>query len=296
VVELTRSPPRGGLQAALAGIAGDPTLELAYPVGEAERLVDFDGRPVEIPSGSETTRIVREGRTLAVLAHRPGAFDYEQLVDEVSAAARLALENERLQAEMQARLEELRASRSRIVAAGDAERRRLERDLHDGAQQRLVGLSLSLRHLRGRMSGADGRLAQAEDELRRAAAELRELAHGIFPAALADEGLGAALEALAEEGSVPIRIQHAPETRFDAPIETAAYTVVAEAARTATSALTVAARAAGGRLVVEVETAASGELDLTSLEDRVGALDGRLAVVPGTDGGVTIRAELPCES
>jgi signal transduction histidine kinase len=296
VVELTRSPPRGGLQAALAGIAGDPTLELAYPVGEAERLVDFDGRPVEIPSGSETTRIVREGRTLAVLAHRPGAFDDEQLVDEVSAAARLALENERLQAEMQARLEELRASRSRIVAAGDAERRRLERDLHDGAQQRLVGLSLSLRHLRGRMSGADGRLAQAEDELRRAAAELRELAHGIFPAALADEGLGAALEALAEEGSVPIRIQHAPETRFDAPIETAAYTVVAEAARTATSALTVAARAAGGRLVVEVETAASGELDLTSLEDRVGALDGRLAVVPGTDGGVTIRAELPCES
>jgi signal transduction histidine kinase len=295
VVELTQSPPPGGLRAALARIAGDPTLEVAYPVGEDGRLVDARGQPLEIAPGSETTRIVREERTVAVLAHRPGVLDDEPLVDEVSAAARLALENERLQAEVRARLEELRASRSRIVEAGDAERRRLERDLHDGAQQRLIGLSLSLGLLRGRTTGADGPLAEAEAELRQAAVELRELAHGIFPAVLADEGLGAALEALAEEARVPIRIDDVPETRFDAPIETAAYTVVAEAARTATAPLTVAASAARGTLTVEVETARSDELDVTFLEDRIGALDGRLAVVPGVDGEATIRAELPCE-
>jgi signal transduction histidine kinase len=296
VVELTQSPPPGGLRAALAAIAGDPTLEVAYPVGEEGRLVDARGQPLELAPGSETTRIVREEQTVAVLAHRPGVLDDQPLVDEVSAAARLALENERLESEVRARLEELRASRSRIVEAGDAERRRFERDLHDGAQQRLIGLSLSLGLLRGRATRADGPLAEAEAELRQAAVELRELAHGIFPAVLADEGLAAALEALAEEGRVPIRIENVPETRFDAPIETAAYTVVAEAARTATAPLTVAASTTRGTLVVEVETAKSDELDVTFLEDRIGALDGRLAVVPGADGEATIRAELPCES
>jgi signal transduction histidine kinase len=296
VVDLTRSPPPGGLRESLARIAGDPALVLAYPVGEAGRLVDAEGLPVEVETDRETTRLVHDGETVAVLAHRPGVFADEQL-EEVTAAARLALENERLQAEVQARLEELRSSRARVVETGDAERKRLERDLHDGAQQRLVGLALSLRLVRGRMTGVGAeRLDEADAELRQAAVELRELAHGIFPAVLADEGLGAALEALAEEGRVPIRITGVPDTRYEPPVETAAYTVVAEAARTATSALTVAATEASGRLVIEVETAGSGELDVTSLEDRIGALDGRLVLATAANGSVAIRAELACAS
>jgi signal transduction histidine kinase len=296
VVELTRSPPPGGLRDVLAGIAGDPALVLAYPLGEPERLVDGRGRPVELHSDLETTSLVQDGRAVAVLGHRPGLLDDEHLVEEIAAAARLALENERLQAEVRARLQELRASRTRIVGAGDAERKRLERDLHDGAQQRLVGLSLSLRLLRGRMADADGKLEEAENELRQAAAELRELAHGIFPAVLADEGLGAAVEALAEEARVPIRITGFPDARYDASVETAAYTVVAEAARAATDTVAVGATVSAGTLVVEVESHDGDALDLTALEDRIGALDGRLLVVPRANGTVTIRAELPCAS
>jgi signal transduction histidine kinase len=296
VVELTQSPPPGGLGHALARIVGDPGLALAYPLGDGSRLVDAEGRPVELPPASETTSLVQDGRTVAVLAHRPGVLDDEQLVEEVAAAARLALENERLQAEVKARLDELRSSRARIVEAGDAERKRLERDLHDGAQQRLVGLSLSLRLLRSRVDDADGRLERAESELRRAAAELRELAHGIFPAVLADEGLGPAVEALAEEGHVPIRIRGIPDQRYEASIETAAYTVVAEAVRAATDTVDVGATASAGTLVVEVATRNGAAVDLTALEDRIGALDGRLTVRPEAGGGTRIRAELPCAS
>jgi signal transduction histidine kinase len=298
VVELTQSPPAGGLRDALARIVGDPALVLAYPLGEARRLVDAQGGPVELSKDLETTSLVQAGETVAVLAHRPALLD-DQLVEEVAAAARLALVNERLHAEVRARLEQLRSSRARIVEAGDAERKRLERDLHDGAQQRLVGLSLSLRLLRGRMTD-DGRTArrleEAEAELRRAAIELRELAHGIFPTVLTDEGLGAALEALAEEGRVPIRVSAMPDTRYDPSIETAAYTVVAEAARTATSKLSVEATASESTLVIEVRTGGENALDVTALEDRLGALDGRLLVIPGANGGITIRAELPCAS
>jgi len=301
VVELAQSPPPGGLREVLSGIVGDPELLLAYPLRETGNLVDAHGRPVELPAGRETTSLMRDGRPVAVLAHKSGLLDDEQLVEDVTSAARLALENERLQAEIQARLEELRASRARIVEAGDAERKRLERDLHDGAQQRLVGLSLSLRLLRSQLAdGGDGealpQLAAAETELRNATVELRELAHGIFPAVLADEGLAAAVEALAEEARVPIRIRSLPERRYDAPIETAAYTVVAEAARIATSTLVVAAKASPGALVVEVETQDGDALDVAALEDRLGALDGRLVLVRTDNGRVTIRAELPCAS
>jgi signal transduction histidine kinase len=219
----------------------------------------------------------------------------------VTAAARLALENERLQAEVRARLEELRASRARIVEAGDAERKRLERDLHDGAQQRLVGLSLSLRLLRSRVHAEASaemaaRLDEADSELRTAIAELRELAHGIFPAVLADEGLAAAIEALAEEAAVPMRIDAVPEERFAASVETAAYTLVAETARAATSPLVLCAGRLGGSLSVTLETDLDERFDLVALEDRVGALGGRLALERGANGRVTISAELPCGS
>ena len=300
VVDLSRSPPPGGLRDLLADLVGDPELVLAFPLGSSARLVDSQGRSVELASGQQRTPLVRDGITVAVLGHAPGRLSDVQLVDEVAAAARLALENERLQAEVRARLEQLRTSRARIVASADAERKRLERDLHDGAQQRLVGLALSVRLAQAELSPAAGaatleRLGEAEAALRLAVEELRELAHGIFPAVLTDEGLAAAVEALAEEGRIPIRIGALPEGRFAPAVETAAYNVVAEAARTAPGGITVGAACDGAALVLEVDAPAGGPLELVQLEDRVRAIDGRLAVQP-RNGRITIRAELPCDS
>ena len=301
VVELAQSPPPGGLRDVLAGTVGDPGLTLAYPIDAPGRLVDAQGHPVELDDRREQTTLIRDGRVVAVLSHAPGLLDDEQLVDEVAAAARLALENERLQAEVQARLEELRASRARIVEAGDSERRRLERDLHDGAQQRLVGLSLSLRLASARLAPDTGAeavasLDEADVELREAIAELRDLAHGLFPAVLADEGLAAAIEALAEDERVPVQIRGLAEGRFAPQVETAAYTVVAEAARASTAGVVVETRRSGHALLVDVETRYDLGLDLVALRDRVGALDGQLAVERDEDGIVTLHAELPCES
>jgi signal transduction histidine kinase len=290
VVDLAQSPPPGGLRDALAGIVGDPGLILVYPVAPG-RLVDARGIPAKPAPGQQRTSLIRERNVVAVLGHAPGLLDDEQLVDEVTAASRLALENERLQAEVRARVEELRASRARIVEAGDAERKRLERDLHDGAQQRLVGLALSLRLLCSRLAIPE--LERAEAELRLAVEELRELAHGIFPAVLVDEGFAAAVEALAEDTRVLVHIEGLPEGRLPAAVETAAYTVVAAGA---SSRLVVGATVTEGVLAVDLETDAIEGLDTVGLEDRLGALDGRLAVGPGADGRSWIHAELPCAS
>jgi len=287
VVELADSPEPGGLRDVLATNLGDPSLQIAYPIADGARHVDAQGRPVRLDG--VVTPLVRGEGTVAVLVHRPGLLDDAGLVEEVTAAARLALENERLQAEVRAQLEDLRASQARIIATGDAERRRLERDLHDGAQQRLVALSLLLRLARTNVDGAtDERLAKAEEELRQALAELRELAHGIYPEALGEDGLAAALEALAETSPVPVKIGTLPEERFDTTIESTAYFVVAELVRRSGSGpVTVGVGRVDGQLIVEVGAVAAG--DLTDLEDRVGALDGRLVVEPGR-----IRAEIPC--
>jgi signal transduction histidine kinase len=300
VVDLGGAPPPGGLRDVFAGIVGDPELVLAYPVGESGRLVDYRGRPVDLPQRQEHTNLVRSAEPVAVLSHAPGLLRDEQLVDELTAAARLALENERLQAEVHARVEELRRSRARIVEAGDAERKRLERDLHDGAQQQLVALSLSLGLLRTRLAGDGGSassapLEEADSELRRAIAELRSVAHGLFPAVLAEEGFAAAVAALSEEARVPIDIRRLPGERCSARAETAAYTVVASVAGTATSSVTVDADRHGGKLLVEVETTDS-DVDVLELEDRVRAADGLLEVTRSADGRLTICAEVPCGS
>ena len=293
VVELAQSPPPGGLRDLLAVIVGDPGLVLAYPL-DSGRLVDAHGLTVDVPLGHQQTRVVLDGRTVAVLGHAPGALRDEQLVAEVTAAARLALENERLQAEVRSRLEDLRASRARIVAAGDAERKRLERDLHDGAQQRLVALSLSLRLARLKVPES-AELERAEQELASAIEELRELAHGIFPAVLADDGLSAAVHALVEEAPTPVRIGELPERRFDSSLESAAYAVVAETVRAASGSVLVSASANDGVLAVELAAPGVNGLDVVALEDRLGALDGRLDVLQAA-GVTTIHAELPCES
>ena len=175
------------------------------------------------------------------------------------------------------------------------------RDLHDGAQQRLVTLSLALRLARTRLGpGVDpalaGRLDQAEAELRAALGDLRELAQGIFPVILAEEGLPAAVEALAEAVAVPIEITALPDERLGTSVEAAAYFVVSEAVRRATAGpLRVSAGRRDGRLVVEVE-GDSVPAEITDLQDRAGALDGSVTVVPGPGGRAAIRAEIPCES
>jgi signal transduction histidine kinase len=312
VVELGQSPAAGGLREMLARSLGDPDLQVAYPLGEPERLVDATGAAVDLAkrAGRAVTPLTRREQTVALLSHRPGLLDDPAIVDEVIAATRLAVDNERLQAEVLAQLQELRASRVRIVTTGDAERQRLERDLHDGAQQRLVGLALALRLARARLSaGADSDLRalldQADERLSAGIGELRELAHGIYPVALTEEGLAAAVEALAEHTSTPITVIHMPQGRFPNPVETAAYFVIAEttgymATLDAASGVTVDVRHDGGRLVIEVTEEAAGnpgpELDarLTGLADRVGAVGGQLRVGQAASGGVTIGAEMPC--
>jgi signal transduction histidine kinase len=297
VIELAESPPPGGLRDVLAGVLHDRSLVLAYPLADG-RLADARCRAVELTG--EITPIVRGGQQVALLSHRPGLLDEPALAEEVAAAARLALENERLQAEARSQLEELRASRCRIVQSGDAERRRLVRDLHDGAQQRLVTLSLALRLARTRL-GRDPDLALAERidqagaELRAALADLRELAQGIFPVILAEEGLSAAVEALAEAAPIPLEITTLPDGRLGSSVEATAYFVVSEAVRRcAAGTLKVSAARRNGRLVVEVE-GDSAPAEITDLQDRAGALDGSVAVVHGPDGRPILRAEIPCE-
>jgi signal transduction histidine kinase len=272
----------------------DPSLQLAYLVGRGS-LVDARGRPL-ILSG-EVTPLIRGGHEVAQLSHRRGLLDDPGLAEEVAAAARLALDNERLQAETHAQLTLLQASRTRIIATGDAERRRLERDLHDGAQQRLVGLSLHLAQLRLKPDldqALAQRIDQAEHELRSTLAELRELAHGIFPTVLADEGLAAAVETLAENTAIPIHITALPDQRFDPVVEAAAYFVVTEALTGgASSHFQVDIRRNNGKLVIELEGDRAPDR-LLDIEDRVGALDGIAAVKHDLDGRVRLRAEIPC--
>jgi signal transduction histidine kinase len=302
VVELGRSAAFGGVRDALAAALGEPELRLAYRRTAADEYVDADGHVVELQPGPDqaVTPLLRRGQEIAALVHHRRLLDDRGLLEEVVAGARLAVENERFQAEVRAQLESLRASRARIVETGDAERRRLERDLHDGAQQRLVGLSLALRMVRSEL-GTDpdpasvARLDEAESELREALAELRELAHGIFPAALAEEGLAPAVEALAEQSVVPLQLNGLPDDRFDESVEAAAYFLIAEAVKRSDGhGVAVQASRRDGKLVVELRSDGALTDDLTDLEDRIGALDGRLYLEQDDDGGVKVRAELPC--
>jgi signal transduction histidine kinase len=297
VVEIAASPPVGALEQSLARRLGDPGLRLAYPLADG-RHVDGLGRELAL-TGAETP-LVRDGVEVALLVHSPDRPPDGEVIEEVVSTTRLVLENERLRAELGAQLEDLRASRGRIVEAADRERRRLERDLHDGAQQRLVGLSLSLGLQRWRLGARPdpplrARIDEADAELRAALDELRSLARGIFPAVLDDEGFAAAVEALAEEAAVPPRIERLPGERFAQPAETAAYLVVNQTLRANPAPIRVAADRREDRLMLEVECERVPD-DLSHLEDRVGALDGTIEVAHLPGGRVKIRAEVPCES
>ena len=419
------------LRDAIADALGDPTLELAYRLEEDDRYVDFQGRTFDLPgpgSGRRATPVEREGRRVGALVHDETLADQPELVESVAAAVALALDNERLEAELRAQWvylntvvdtaasllvtigvdgvirnlnpatvaasgyddaeqvrgrhfwdvfiadwerdamvarfraaapdhppaeyenafvnargehrviawrsaplrdeagnvarivvgglditlrkqqeEELRASRARLVAAGDDERRRLERNLHDGAQQRLVALSLTLRLAQAKVGSdpdaANELLGGASEELSQALDELRELARGIHPAVLTDRGLRAALEGIAARTPLPVELE-VPADRLPEPIEAAAYYVVSEAItnvvkHAAASAVDVRVAAVNGSVVVEVADDGVGAADpdsgsgLRGLADRLSALDGRLRVESPPSGGTRVVAEIP---
>jgi signal transduction histidine kinase len=312
VVELGKSPPPGGLQEMLGRTLGDSTLRLAYALDGQKELIDAKGKGVDVAAGLAQTRIAREGRTIALLLHRPGLLDDPAVVEEVAAATRLALDNERFHAEVLGRIEDLRASRTRIVAAGEAERRRLERDLHDGAQQRLLSLSLALGFTRAQVKeGADSTILplidDAEGRLRGAIDELREVAHGIYPAVLSSDGLRAAVDALRERASIPINVTSLPDDRLPVSVESAAYFLIAEitgpvAVHVGATKATVDARRVGDSLVITVRADGAQRADggperrFIDLEDRIGALGGQLHVEYNEPAQLTVRAEIPCAS
>jgi PAS domain S-box-containing protein len=419
------------LRDAIAEALGDPTLELAFRLDDEQRFVDRDGRAFELPGpGSRRVASIveRDGHPVGALVHDESLCDQPELIESVSAAVALALDNERLEAELRAQYgylntivetarsllvtidtdgvirnlnpatveasgygsydevrgkyfwdvfiddserramlarfraaapdfpaaeyenaftnargerrviawssaplvdergkvvrlvaggvditlrkqqeEELRASRSRIVAAGDEARRRLERNLHDGAQQRLVALSLALRLAQARLASdpaaADELLSGASEELSQALEELRELARGIHPAVLTDRGLRAALEGLAARTPLPVELD-LPAERLPEPIEAAAYYVVSEAVTNVVkhaqaTAVDVRVSAVNGSVVVEVADDGVGAADpesgsgLRGLVDRLAALDGRLEIDSPESGGTRVVAEIP---
>jgi signal transduction histidine kinase len=312
VARLNETPQRGELHEALARALGDPSLELAYWLPRDERFVDAAGRPVELPkpdSGRAVTRVEREGRYVAALVHDPMLDEQHGHVEAVASAASLALENERLDAELRAKVAELRASRERMLRVGLEERRRLERDLHDGAQQRLVSTALNLRlareRLRDKPDSAEDLLSSAGDELDAALEELRELARGIHPAVLSDRGLAAALETLAHRAPVPVEVDSVPRERLPEAVELAAYFVVAEALTNVAkyahaSHARVSIQQENGRVVVAVEDDGVGGADpaegtgLRGLADRLGILEGRLEVDSEAGRGTTVTARIPC--
>jgi signal transduction histidine kinase len=304
----------GELRPALARAVGDPSLEIAFWLPERNAYADADGNPVTLPDDNPrraVTRLDHDGEPIAALVHDPSLLDDPRLLEAAGMAARLALENARLAAELRAQLGRVQESRRRIVAAGDEQRRRIERDIHDGAQQRLVALALELRAAQLRLGttvdpAVEAVLEQAVDELQLAVSELRELARGVHPAVLTEEGLAAALESLASRTPFPVTVD-AEESRYPAEIEAAAYFVACEALANAVKhsgasrvAITTARR--DGSLVVAVEDDGRGGAIATNgsglhgLADRVEAHGGRLSVESPPGGGTRVIGELPCAS
>jgi signal transduction histidine kinase len=309
---VSTSSGTGAVREALAESIGDHTLSVAYWVPDRSVFVDERGTRIELPtrdSGRAWTAVEHEGRRVAAIIHDAELDARPELVRAAAAGAVLALDNERLKADLRARVEELRASRTRIVEASLEARRRLERDLHDGAQQQLVAVSLDLQLIRNRVADDPDtvQLVQSSiDMLGSALSELRELARGIHPAILTDRGLAAALSALIERTPLPVECD-AMEERVAPAAEAAAYFVVAEALTNVVkyaqaSCAHVRVRREGEMVAVEIEDDGVGGADpakgsgLRGLEDRVSALDGTLVVDSPPGRGTRVVASIPAAS
>jgi signal transduction histidine kinase len=296
VVEIGRTPTPARLRDALANALGDPFLEVAYWSPSQDRFVDAAGQPMDLPgdgTGQAVTMLERDGLREAAIIHDAILLEEPGLIASVASAMRLAVENDRLTGEVEAQLHEVRASRARIVEAGDLERRRVERDLHDGAQQRLVSLSLELRVARNALGeGGDPAVRQsldrAADEAMAALSELRDLALGIHPLILTESGLGEAVESLADRTSIAVAVTIGSE-RYSPAVEGAAYFVISEALANVTkyanaTKATVRATRIDDHLNIEVDDDGIGGADprsgsgLRGLADRLAALDGTITV------------------
>ena len=310
IVELRSEPGPRDLRDPLAHALRDPSLTLAYWLPDFGTYVDANGQPVQLPGddGRAVTLIDRNGEHVAALVHDPALDDERQLLEAVGAAAGMSLENARLQAELQARVEELRGSRARVIEAGQKERQRLERNLHDGAQQRLIALSLRLSLLEKRLPkepAVKQELDAARRELALSLDELRAVARGIHPAVLSGHGLAVAVDSLSARAPLPVRLAVDVEGRLPERVEVAAYYVVSESlTNIAKHAQATEARVSverhDDRLVVEVVDDGVGGADtergsgLRGLADRVEALGGRLRVWTPAGGGTRVQAEIPC--
>jgi signal transduction histidine kinase len=310
-VELRAEPGSVDLRDALARALRDPSLSLAYWLPEFGTWADRDGHSVAVPgrdAAMAVTTIDRNGVHVAALVHDASLRDEPELLEAVSAVAGIALENGRLHAELNARVVELRGSRGRVIEAGRKERERLERNLHDGAQQRLIALSLELRRLQNRLAPsveASVGLDRARSEIATSLSELRDVARGLHPAVVTAHGLGVALESLAARASVPVRLTVGLESRLPEGLEVAAYYLVCESLANigkhahATSA-TIEVAHVDGQVVVEVADDGVGGADsergsgLRGIADRVEALDGWLRVWTPRGHGTRVRAEIPC--
>ncbi|MEU7833451.1 MULTISPECIES: sensor histidine kinase [unclassified Nonomuraea] len=309
----------GALEKTLASVLRDPTLRLGYWTGDGyvdaagdpltvpgTRSASVSGDPLTVPGTRSAAYLEVGGEPAAVLLYDPALDLDPEPVRSVAAITRLIVENERMRAELAAQLVEVRASRARIVAAGDAERSRIERNLHDGAQQRLAGLAVLLGH--ARLRNADAEVAELLDEavtgVRAALAELRELAGGIHPAILSQSGLAAALHSLAERSPVPAVVEEAPDGRLPPDAEQAAYFVAAEALANVAkhadaSKASIRAVVRDGVLLLEVTDDGTGGArpesgtGLRGLADRVAALDGLLHVHSPPGQGTRVTAEIP---
>ncbi len=304
---IAATPAPGSLATALGRALDDDSLEVLFPVDDGAGFVDASGVPMASPRvlpGRAVTPIERGGRPIALVVHGPG-IDSRTLEHEIGSAARLAVDNERLRAVVLAQVLELRTSRSRIVDVGDAERQRLERDLHDGAQQRLLALSYEIRLARSAAARAGmmplaQRLHQADAVSLQAIEELRQLAHGIYPAILTEAGLGPALASLSDDAALPIEIDSTLSGRLPQPVEIAAYQAVTDALSAAVqrgaSHLGVRLERTGDSLNVDIsDDATTPMVALVRAADRVGAAGGTLATstVPPISGS-RIVVELPC--
>ncbi len=286
----------------------DPRLELLVRAGDG--FVAADGGRVDLPEEHPGRWAIPVrgcgGTELAVVLADPSLRRHPRLVDAATSATALALDNAVLRASVQEQLASVHASRARILEAGLMERRRLERELHDGAHQRLLGLTEQLGALRTRVADDPARqlLDSARTDLLRAMSELRDLARGLHPAVLTEAGLGPALATVAGRLPLPVSVD-VPSRRWSAVVEAAAYFLVCEAlTNTAKHAAATEARVRvvdqRDRLCVEIEDDGVGGAEfqdgggLAGLRDRVAALGGRLTVESRPGSGTCVRADLPC--
>jgi signal transduction histidine kinase len=310
VVDLGKRADTQALRNELGRALGDRSLVLGYWLPEEGRYVDDAGRQVELPetgAGRAVTPISQDGDPVAVLVHDEAVLEDPALVDAVASAARLAVSNARLQAEVRARVLEVAASRRRIVEATDAQRRRLERKLHEGAERRLARVARLLAQAReGVDERATAQVSEVEDELDGARAELRDFAQGIHPSSLTEGGLAAALPELVGRGRLPVELELSVG-RLAPAVEAAVYFLCSEALTNAAkhaeaTTMTIGVSQSNGRLLVAITddgvggASAAGGTGLRGLADRVEALGGQLAVGSPVGGGTRLDATIPIDS